>query len=60
MQLSSNQIHNVDETYIDLSITGKILALKGTNYYELLKSNSSGHITLVVSITANGCAMNIY
>lgn len=55
--LGPDQIHNIDESCIDMKISGKILAIKGTQYYHQLRSNINGHFTLVSTITADGRAM---
>jgi len=57
MVYSSNQIYNVDESFIDMKTTGKILAIKGTSYYEEIVGGTNTHFTLVSCITTNGKAM---
>jgi len=56
-QLKPDQIHNMDESFVDLRIGGKVLVLKGSHYYQEIKSQGKEHITLVSTISANGKAM---
>lgn len=55
--LQPDQIHNVDESFLDLSVTGKVLVCKGDPYYQELKAGKGEHVTLVSTISANGRAM---
>jgi len=55
--LTLKQIHNVDESFVDPTLTGKVLVLKGSKYYQEVKSLSKEHITVISCISANGEAM---
>ena len=54
-KLEAYQIHNMDESNVDLNTSRKILAIKGTEYYE--EVNKTEHITLITTITADGTMM---
>lgn len=56
-KIQAHQIHNMDESNIDLDLNSKILALKGTEYYQKVVSLGKGHVTLVTCISANGRMM---
>jgi len=56
-QLDPSRIHNVDESFLDPTTTGRILILKGSSYYEESKVRRGEHMTLVSCITASGKAM---
>ena len=45
----------MDESNVDLNTSRKILAIKGTEYYE--EVNKTEHITLITTITADGTMM---
>ena len=51
-KLQPHQISNVDKSFIDLNISSKILACKGSDYYEEIKK-SNEHLTLISCICAD-------